>query len=275
MKHIKNYNSHLEEQRINEIINYLDLSINESNDLKRVWSNTLSKLKNLSKDSKKRVLRYTFYSLLAFNTVLNISNLIKQTPDNDIKELAMEVLDEIEDSDVLEGEIEDEKEDIIEYKSGYDWILSQSGWDHIRKEEGLRLSAYKLGDGMITIGYGHAEPKKTSKYKVGQEITKKEADDLLKKDLKVAADGVRRMFKQWEENENIDIKITQSMFDALVSIAYNSGVSGLRRSEISKKLKKSDYKGAAESILDFKTNKKFPGLSKRRKREKEMFITGI
>lgn len=272
MNHIKDYNLYLEEKIVDDIISYIELSINEEKNLNEIWNKTISKLKKISEPSKRKVLRYTLYSLLAFNTFTNLYNIINRTNDEEIKNIAIETLNEIEEEEKLEI-VDSESE--LEYKSGYEWVLSQAGWDHIREEEGLRLKAYKLGDGMITVGYGHAEPKKTSKYKVGQEITKKEADDLLKKDLKTAADGVRRMFKQWKDDDGIDIKITQSMFDALVSIAYNTGVSGLRRSDISKNLKKGDYEEASKSILNFKTSNKFPGLKKRRKREKEMFSAGI
>jgi lysozyme len=271
MKHIKKYNFYLEEQRVNEIISYVELSINESRDIKTIWNNTISKLKNLSKESKKKVLKYTIYSLLAFNTVVNVSHIINSSPvDQETKEISNELLQDISSEDTEEDrEIEE-----IEYKKGHEWKLSQDGWDHIREEEGLRLKAYKIGDGMITVGYGHAEPIKNSQFKVGETITKQKAEDLLKADLKTAADGVRRMFKEWEQ-EGIEIPITQGMFDALVSIAYNAGVGGLRRSDVVDKLKNGEYEKAGNSILNFKINKKFPGLAKRRQKESEMFLASL
>jgi lysozyme len=257
MKHIKDYNFYLEEQRVNEIIGYIELSINESKELKTIWNNTISKLKNLSEDSKRKVLRYTLYSLLAFNTVVNVSQIINSSSaDPETKEIAKEILQE-------------EK-----YKKGYEWKLSNSGWNHIKEEEGLKLKAYKIGDGMITVGYGHAEPIKDSKFKVGQSITKEKAEDLLKEDLKKAADGVRRMFKDWEK-EGVNVPITQNMFDALVSIAYNAGVGGLRRSDVVDKLKNGEYEQAGDNILNFRTSKKFPGLAKRRQKESKMFLASL
>jgi lysozyme len=263
MKHIKDYNFYLEEQKVNEIISYVEISINESIDLKTIWNSTISKLKNLSEDSKRKVLRYTLYSLLAFNTVVNVSQIINSSSaDPETKEVANELLQDIDS--------ETEKK----YKMGYEWKLSQDGWDHIREEEGLKLKAYKIGDGKITVGYGHAEPIKDSKFKVGETITKEKAEELLKQDIKIAADGVRRMFKDWEK-DNTDIKITQSMFDALVSIAYNVGVGGLRRSDLVNKLKRGEYEQAGDSILHFKTSKRFPGLAKRRQKESKMFLASL
>jgi lysozyme len=260
MKHIKKYNFYLEEQRVNEIISYVELSINESRDIKTIWNTTISKLKNLSKEAKQKVLRYTLYSLLAFNTVVNVSQIINSSSaDPETKEISNELLQDISSE---------------KYKKGYEWKFSQNGWNHIKEEEGLRLKAYKIGDGMITVGYGHAEPIKKSKFRVGETITKEKAEELLKEDLKKAADGVRRMFKDWEE-EGIDRKITQNMFDALVSIAYNAGVGGLRRSDVVDKLKNGEYEQAGDSILNFRTSKKFPGLAKRRLKESEMFLASL
>jgi lysozyme len=259
MENIKNYNLYFEEQRVSDIIKFIDLSINESKDLKKIWHDTLSKIKNLSKESKRKILRYTIYSLLTFNTFMNVSQIIKSSFDENIIEIAEEILDDISEN---------------KYRKGYEWEISQEGLDHIKSEEGLRLKAYKIGDGKITVGYGHAEPIKNSKFKVGDVITKNKAEELLKSDLKVATDGVRKIFKEWE-NKGIYIKITQNMFDALVSIAYNTGVGALRKSELIKKLKKGEYEDVANNILNFKTSNKFPGLEKRRKKESEMFLTKI
>jgi len=92
--------------------------------------------------------------------------------------------------------------------------------------------------------------------------------------LKEAADGVRRMFKDWEK-EGVDVTITQSMFDALVSMAFNAGVSGLRNSEVVQHIKRGDYQMAADSIKTFRVSSKFPGLAVRRAKESEMFLSSI
>ena len=107
---------------------------------------------------------------------------------------------------------------------------------------------------------------------MGEEISKIEANELLKMDLKKAADGARRMFKQWED-EGKKVLITQDMFDSLVSIAFNAGVSGLRNSEIVQKMKMGEYEEAGELIKKFKTSNKFSGLSKRREKESKTFLS--
>ena len=136
------------------------------------------------------------------------------------------------------------------------------------------LKAYKIGDGKITVGWGHAEPVGRSKFKVGQEITPGEASELLKMDLTTASDGVRRIFKEWEE-KGIDVKINQDMFDALVSICFNTGAGGLRRSDMIQHIKSGDYEEAGEKIKTLSVSKKFPGLANRREKESKMFLASL
>jgi lysozyme len=140
-------------------------------------------------------------------------------------------------------------------------------------EEQPKLVAYSLGDGKITIGYGHAEPVETTKLKVGDKITKEQAKIYLKQDLKIAADGVRRMFRDWKK-QNKNYKVTQDMFDALVSMAFNIGVSGLRNTTFVDYLRDGNYKTAGKLIKQTKINNDtFPGLEKRRNRESDMFLS--
>ena len=148
---------------------------------------------------------------------------------------------------------------------------SEDGIDLIKDHERLVLTAYDIGDGMITIGYGHANPADESPYKVGDTITEKEAYRLFKKDLRRKEEGVRRMLLRWEE-QGIDVRITQSMFDAMVSMAFNMGIGGLNRSEFVQFIKNRDYETAADLIKSTRLNPRFPGLELRRSDESELFL---
>lgn len=238
-----------------------EFTINEElsfSDLKEKFKLLLKRLGNLDSKSRMKIIRsFLISSLILF-------------PISDIMEISKEI-----DSDLIKNEISKSIEDILKEKgfgNAMEMRLSQKGWDMIRDHEGYSSKAYKLGDGMITIGWGHAEPVSKSRYKVGEEISKIEANELLKMDLKKAADGVRRMFKQWED-EGKKVLITQDMFDSLVSIAFNAGVSGLRNSEIVQKMKMGEYEEAGELIKKFKTSNKFSGLSKRREKESKTFLS--
>lgn len=260
---IKRYELFSEEKKVNDIINYIDYSINESIDIGKLWSETVNKVKNLSDSSKKKVLNHIIVTLLLFNTSVNVTNLInKSDVDFDTKKIALSIIDNSE-----------EKSE-SKWKNGYDFSISEKGIDHIKDEETLRLKAYSIGDWMITIGWGHAERENRSSYSVGQKISEGDANELLDMDLKTISDGVRRIFKEWE-SDDIDVKITQDMFDALVSIAFNTGVGGLRKSELLKDIKSGNYDSAGEKIKTFKVSKKFPGLANRREKESEMFLASL
>jgi lysozyme len=251
---------------------YIDsLIINESfgDDVASYLRKVFQRIKNLSIEKKKSILIYALTGLLMFSNSDKILSVINS--DNVIKS---ELVSTPELRDTITQKLEKSP-----FKDATQMKLSQDGWDQIKAEEGDPknpgepvLKAYKIGDGKITIGWGHAEPIATSKYKKGQVITREEAKKLLQEDLSVAADGVRRIFKEWED-KGIKRKITQDQFDALVSMAYNLGVSGLRRSNVIQHIKKGDYKTAGESIKKQSLSKKFSGLESRRGRESDLFLS--
>ena len=242
---------------MSKILTFEQYTLNEELSIKEIWNKAAEKAKDLPKISRQTLLRNALFSLLTFGSVTSVIQYIQNSnADEEVKKEAVETLNK------------------IEFTNGSLFTLSQTGWDHIKNEEKLKLKAYNLGDGMVTVGYGHAERIGKTKLKPGQKISEEQAKKLLKEDLTTAADGVRRIFKEWNE-KGTDVKITQSMFDALVSIAYNAGVSGLKFSPIMKYLKEKDYKKASESILGFKISKKFPGLKVRRQKEYDLFVAGL
>lgn len=142
----------------------------------------------------------------------------------------------------------------------------------IIKYEGLRLKAYSVGDGMITIGFGHAELESSSSFKLGDEISMEEAIILFDRDLRRKEFFIKSLFRSWEDESGKKIYITQSMFDAILSLTYNIGVGGFMDSGVAKNLKRRDYIGAAESIKITKLNPKFPMLEDRRIDESNLFL---
>ena len=76
MRIVKTYNSFNEEKIVNDIINYIDYSINEGVDIESIWNKAVNKIKNLSEEAKRKVIKYVLVSLLAFNTFVNVSNLV-------------------------------------------------------------------------------------------------------------------------------------------------------------------------------------------------------
>ena len=139
--------------------------------------------------------------------------------------------------------------------------INNKGLELIKKYEGCRLLAYKCPAGVWTIGYGH-----TAGVKSGMAITKADAERLLLQDLKRFEEGIEALVK---------VPLTSNQFSALVSFAFNCGISALRSSTLLKKLNVGDLNGAAREILRWdKVNKKpVEGLTKRRKEEQQLFLT--
>lgn len=142
--------------------------------------------------------------------------------------------------------------------------LSERGADFIKAKEGLRLEAYQCEAGKWTIGYGHRRDVKE-----GMRITEHQAEVVFTSDAESFEDGVSYMTK--------DVDLTQSQFDALVSLAFNIGVTRFATSNLLRKLKRGDVAGAAEEFAKWRLadGKVSEGLVKRRAEEKAMFLEGF
>lgn len=112
------------------------------------------------------------------------------------------------------------------------------------------------------IGYGQRFLADGAEVTASTKMTYTEAITLFDRKLKSEFEsGVKR---------NLKVKVTQSMFDSLVQLAYNAGVSGLVSHQLFKSLNQGAYRVAANAILTFKTNDGV--LSGRRKGEYDLFI---
>lgn len=131
----------------------------------------------------------------------------------------------------------------------------------IKTAEGLRLTAYKDGGGVWTIGYGHTG----ADVREGLTIPLSEAERLLTRDLRVAEGHV---------NDAVKVKLTQNQFDALVSFVYNVGGGAFRSSTLLKLLNAGDYGNAADQLLRWNKDngKVVDGLTNRRREERSLFL---
>lgn len=146
---------------------------------------------------------------------------------------------------------------------------SDKGIALIKGFEGCRLTAYPdpgTGGAPWTIGYGWTYPVDGKPIKPGMKIDQATADRLLKTGLVSDENDVQKLVK---------VKLTQNQFDALVSFAYNVGSRALSTSTLLKKLNAGDNKGAADEFLRWNKagGKEMPGLTKRRKAEREVFLS--
>ena len=159
---------------------------------------------------------------------------------------------------------------------------SQRFWDEIKVDEGALggegkpvLKAYKLGDGRITIGWGHTGSLTDPKPRVGDVITRRQAQVYLQNDATESANCVRRMLGEWKSDGLKTYMVTQNMFDVLVSLVFNAGCQGLRSSKFIQLVKKGEYEKAAKLLPTDTTmiNGKFSkGLTARRQKEAKRFL---
>ncbi len=99
---------------------------------------------------------------------------------------------------------------------------SNKGIELIMRFEGLKLNAYKCPAGVWTIGYGH-----TKNVKEGQTITAEQAKALLQNDVEKFEKELNRM----------NLPLSQSQFDALISFNYNLGTTAFSLSALLKRIK--------------------------------------
>jgi GH24 family phage-related lysozyme (muramidase) len=270
---------------LQEHYNYIDsLMINESvgDNISAYLSKVFDRISKASKSHKKDILIYALTSLLLFNSSDKIGLAIKNNPI-----IYKEITNDPELKEVVKDKLENKKES--KFKEVSTMNLSQNGLNHLKFEEGDPkkkgepvLKAYKLGhkkngkfisDGRITIGWGHAERINKSKFKEGQVISREKAIQLLNDDVKRAEDGIKRIFNEWQQEEGIERRITQDQFDALVSMAFNIGVTGLRKSQVIQEIKKGNFKNAGKLIKGQSLSKKFAGVEKRRDAESKLFMS--
>lgn len=143
--------------------------------------------------------------------------------------------------------------------------ISQKGLLFIKEEEGCRLETYYCPAGIATIGIGHTSSAGFPEVKEGMKITEREALEILKSDIRKFEGSVNKL---------VNVSLTQSQFDALVSLVFNIGEGNFSKSTLLKKLNKGDYNGAASEFHRWnkaggKVNK---GLTNRRAREAALFV---
>jgi GH24 family phage-related lysozyme (muramidase) len=246
----------------------LDLSklwVKTKEDAKEYLTILKNKIKELPTELKKKIIRYVMYSFLGLLSLNQIQSSLEPT---------------------LQKAVETEKQ-VFEQPR-----IRQSSddlYNHLKYEEGSIINkgepvlrAYDLGDGAYTIGYGHAIfegedegyeflPSYEKIVPNITKITKEQAETLLKDDIKIAEVIVNEFLNDWEK-QGIKPKLTQGMYNTLISMTYNMG-RGIRKADFIQAIKRGDLELAKEQIAQTSNHmfKKFPGLEKRRAKEAQMF----
>jgi lysozyme len=147
---------------------------------------------------------------------------------------------------------------------------SANGLRLIQEFEGLRLTSYLCSAGVPTIGYGATYYHDGSKVKLGQTITREQANQLLKDHLKEFEGSVIGLLN--------NTKVNQNQFDSLVSFTFNLGAGNLAKSQLLRFIKSNpnDPKIAAEFLKWNRAGGEVStGLVRRRKKEAQLYFTPI
>jgi lysozyme len=99
--------------------------------------------------------------------------------------------------------------------------------------------------------------------------SKEELAAMFKADLETFERAVLRLIP--------GVSGRQGCFDALVSLAYNIGSGNLQRSQIRIKANRGEWQQAADHLMDWTKGggRVLPGLVKRRKAERELFLSSL
>lgn len=165
--------------------------------------------------------------------------------------------------------------------------LSEAGANLMHQYEGYRNKPYLCPAHIWTIGYGHVLYQDQIKlpvvrkegytglirkeYPLRQEDnrvwTKEEIEKLFADDVASFERGVLRLAPA--------VLGRQGAFDACVSFSFNAGLGNFQRSTIRMKANRGEWEAAAEAFMQWTKGggKELPGLVKRRKAEKALFLS--
>jgi len=141
--------------------------------------------------------------------------------------------------------------------------INDEGIEIIKQSEGLRLDAYQT-NGQWLIGYGHAATAKP-----GMTITEATARDLLRQDLRTTEDGLKK---------SLTVAVNRNEFSAMVSLAYNLGLGGFKKTVVFDRINQGDRSGAADGFLKHDRVRingvlqPVAHLTERRVRERALFL---
>lgn len=165
--------------------------------------------------------------------------------------------------------------------------LSETGANLMHQYEGYRTKPYLCPAHIWTIGYGHVlyqdqirlpvvrvngytgliRKEYALKPEDNRVWTKEEIEKLFADDIASFERGVLRLAPT--------VFGRQGAFDACVSFSFNAGLGNFQRSTIRMKTNRREWEDAAEAFMAWTKGggKELPGLVKRRKAEKALFLS--
>ena len=141
----------------------------------------------------------------------------------------------------------------------------------VKEFEGFRSSAYLDTDGTPVIGYGQSTIN-GRKVRIGDRISDTAAHVALETELETI---------QKEILSTVQVDLNDNQLGAITSLSFNTGVHAIQKSTLVRRLNQKDYSGAANEFLRWDKadvwgrRVKMNGLSRRRARERELFLTPV
>lgn len=134
----------------------------------------------------------------------------------------------------------------------------------IKKWEALKLEAYMpTPNDVPTIGWGH-----THTTKMGQTITREQAQRLFDRDVAWAVKAVRK---------HVKVPLNANQADALISWTFNIGEANMASSTLVRELNKGNYEAVRRELPRWNKQKgrTLRGLTRRRAEEVELFYKPV
>ena len=145
--------------------------------------------------------------------------------------------------------------------------LNETGIEHIKRWEGVRLKAYRCSAGVSTIGVGHTSMAGPPPVYDGMTITREQADEIFRRDIVKYERAVE---------EAVKVKLSDNQFATLVSLCFNIGPTAFAKSNLVRKLNAGQYDAVPAELMKWVTVKgrRVDGLVNRRAAEAGLWAKG-
>ena len=151
--------------------------------------------------------------------------------------------------------------------------ISENGLKLIQEFESFEAKPYLDSARVWTIGYGSTYyPNGKPVTGWDKPITREYAETIQRH---VISKDFEPVINELLEKEIASGFVNQNMYDAIVSLTYNIGTSGFKRSSVLKLLKQGDKFNAGNAFLlwNMAGGKVLKGLVRRREKERKLFLS--
>lgn len=130
--------------------------------------------------------------------------------------------------------------------------ISKKGQKHIKEHESCVLTLYNIKNNKgkyekySTIGYGH-QLRPGDKYYNRKSISQSEAEKIFESDMRIINESINRLISELSKQ----FEPSQDFIDGFGSLVFNCGESGVRNSELFKRLKRCRYKNGVINKQDY------------------------